>query len=92
MKICVMIYKAIKFIVILSIKIYKSCISPLLPCACRFQPTCSQYMIEAIEEYGIIKGIYLGIKRIFRCHPWGGSGYDPVPRKKKHSKGADYPL
>ena len=46
---------------------------------CRFTPTCSQYMIEAIKKYGSIKGIYLGIKRILRCHPKGKSGYDPVP-------------
>lgn len=54
-----------------------------MPNVCRYQPSCSQYMIEAIETHGIIKGIYLGIKRILRCHPWGGSGYDPVPPKEK---------
>lgn len=50
---------------------------------CRYSPTCSEYMIEAIEEYGSIKGLLLGIKRILRCNPWGGSGYDPVPINKK---------
>jgi putative membrane protein insertion efficiency factor len=61
---------------------YKKNISPMLPNACRFQPTCSEYMIEAINKHGILKGIHLGIKRIFRCNPWGGSGYDPVPERK----------
>lgn len=64
---------------ILLIKFYKFCISPMLPMACRYTPTCSQYAEEAIKKYGILKGTRLGIKRISRCHPWGGSGYDPVP-------------
>lgn len=46
---------------------------------CRYTPTCSQYMYEAIERYGIIKGVSLGVRRILRCHPWGGRGYDPIP-------------
>ncbi|TBR18982.1 MAG: membrane protein insertion efficiency factor YidD [Chitinophagaceae bacterium] len=61
------------------IKIYQWIISPLLGPKCRFTPTCSHYAEEAIKKYGIIKGIWLSIKRISRCHPWGGSGYDPVP-------------
>ncbi len=60
---------------------YQKAISPLLPHVCRYQPTCSQYMIEAIQVYGVWKGLFLGIKRILRCHPWGGSGYDPVMPK-----------
>lgn len=64
---------------ILLVKFYQVCISPLKPATCRFTPTCSQYMIEAIRKYGPIKGIWLGTKRLLRCHPWGGSGYDPVP-------------
>ena len=61
-------------------------ISPMLPNTCRYSPSCSQYMIEAIETHGVIKGIYLGTKRILRCHPWGGSGFDPVPPKDNHKK------
>jgi len=72
----------IKKILIAFIKAYKRIISPFLPNACRFEPTCSQYMIEAIEKHGIIYGLYLGIRRILRCHPWGKSGFDPVPAKK----------
>jgi putative membrane protein insertion efficiency factor len=51
----------------------------MLPNSCRYTPTCSEYAIEAIKKYGIIKGIYLAVKRIISCNPWGGSGYDPVP-------------
>ena len=61
------------------IRFYQKCISPLTPPACRYTPTCSQYAIEAIRKYGAIKGCWLAAKRIARCHPWGGSGYDPVP-------------
>jgi putative membrane protein insertion efficiency factor len=57
---------------------YKMALSPLMPPACRFTPTCSQYMIDAIERYGVIKGIYLGVRRILRCHPFHPGGYDPV--------------
>jgi putative membrane protein insertion efficiency factor len=64
---------------ILLIKIYQLLISPLFPSSCRYTPTCSHYTAEALKKYGIIKGGWLGIKRISRCHPWGGSGYDPVP-------------
>lgn len=58
---------------------YRHCISPLTPAACRYTPTCSQYAVEAIKKYGPFKGGWLALKRILRCHPWGGSGYDPVP-------------
>ena len=64
---------------ILLVKFYQALLSPLLPNACRYNPTCSQYTIDAIQKYGGFKGIYLGIRRILRCHPWGGHGYDPVP-------------
>ena len=59
--------------------IYRHLISPLTPPACRYTPTCSQYAVEAIKKYGPFKGGWLALKRILRCHPLGGSGYDPVP-------------
>ncbi|MCF0180474.1 MAG: membrane protein insertion efficiency factor YidD [Bacteroidales bacterium] len=68
-----------KKILLVLIYFYRSCISPLKPPVCRFTPTCSEYALEAIQKYGAIKGSWLAIKRICRCHPWGGSGYDPVP-------------
>ncbi len=61
------------------IRFYQLGISPYLAPRCRYQPTCSQYALEAIRKHGAIKGGYLASKRICRCHPWGGSGYDPVP-------------
>ena len=68
---------------ILLIKIYQNLISPLTPATCRFQPTCSQYSIEALKEHGIFNGSKLMIIRIFSCHPWGKSGYNHVQKKKK---------
>lgn len=76
----------LKKLLILPIKIYQLCISPWCSGVCRFRPTCSQYMIEAIQIHGVCKGLYLGIKRILRCNPWGGSGYDPVPPKETKHK------
>ena len=64
---------------LLPVYFYRVFISPLTPPSCRYTPTCSQYMVEAVLKYGIFKGTWLGVKRILRCHPWGGSGYDPVP-------------
>ena len=58
---------------------YKRVISPWLPNACRYNPTCSEYGIESLRKYGLFKGLYLTFKRLSRCHPWGGHGYDPVP-------------
>ena len=72
----------IGFPFIVLVKLYQRIISPLFPQSCRYTPTCSHYMIEAIKEWGPIKGIALGSKRIASCHPWGGSGHDPVPRRK----------
>ena len=74
--------KIIGYPVIFLVKIYQYLISPIFPPKCRFTPTCSNYMIEAIEKRGLIIGLYLGLKRIFSCHPWGKHGYDPVPPKK----------
>lgn len=64
---------------VLLVRFYQICISPLKPSCCRFTPTCSQYALEALRKHGVFKGTWLAIKRILRCHPWGGSGYDPVP-------------
>ena len=61
------------------ILIYQKVISPWMGPQCRYTPTCSQYSVEAFQKYGLFKGFWLTIKRISRCHPWGGSGYDPVP-------------
>jgi putative membrane protein insertion efficiency factor len=72
-----------KDLLIFTLKIYKKFISPFLEAlfgkACRFTPSCSQYTIEALEKYGARRGLALGIKRFLKCHPWGGSGYDPIP-------------
>ncbi|MBQ1209602.1 MAG: membrane protein insertion efficiency factor YidD [Bacteroidales bacterium] len=64
---------------LLLISFYRACVSPFTPPACRFTPTCSQYAMEAFKKYGPFKGLYLTVKRILRCRPGGGSGYDPVP-------------
>ncbi len=69
----------LKKIAIAFVKFYQYSIRPLLPNACRYTPSCSEYSIEAINKYGALKGSWLGLKRILRCHPWGGHGYDPVP-------------
>lgn len=72
-----------KKIIIGMIHIYQSIPGPW-HAMCRYTPTCSDYMIEAIEVHGTFKGLFLGFKRILRCNPWGGKGYDPVPPKKKN--------
>ena len=79
-----MFNKIITFPLIILIKFYQWFISPLLPKSCRYEPTCSSYMIEALKVHGPIKGLWLGTKRIARCQPWGGEGYDPVPPKCEH--------
>jgi putative membrane protein insertion efficiency factor len=66
-------------LLILFIRFYQLAISPWLAPRCRFTPTCSSYALEAVRKYGALKGGWLGIKRVCRCHPFGGSGYDPVP-------------
>ena len=69
----------VKRAAILLLRGYRLCISPMLPPSCRFAPTCSQYAIDALTEHGFLRGGWLTIKRLGRCHPWGGFGYDPVP-------------
>ena len=66
---------------VLLVRFYQVAISPYTPPSCRYEPTCSQYTIEALRKRGLITGLWLSLKRIFTCHPWGGSGYDPVPNK-----------
>jgi putative membrane protein insertion efficiency factor len=72
-----MISKALIWLV----KIYQLTLSPLIGGGCRYTPSCSQYMIEAIDVWGPAKGIWMGLRRISRCAPWGGHGHDPVPKK-----------
>ena len=66
-------------ILIAFVRVYQAGISPYTPPSCRYTPTCSQYMLEAIKKYGTLKGVILGLQRIGRCHPWGGKGFDPIP-------------
>ena len=66
-------------LLIVPIRFYQKYISPLKPATCRFTPTCSQYAIEALRKHGPLRGLWLALRRLLRCHPWGGSGYDPVP-------------
>lgn len=66
-------------LLILPIKFYQLCISPIKANSCRYTPTCSEYAIQALKKHGPLKGLYLALKRILSCNPWGGSGYDPVP-------------
>ena len=76
-----MINKIITLPIILFIKVYQLIISPIIGQNCRYLPTCSDYTLECLKQYGIIKGTFLSLKRISKCHPWGSYGYDPVPSK-----------
>jgi len=71
-----------KFLIVKAIRVYQKYLSPLLGPSCRFYPTCSEYSLQAIEAYGVFRGGFLAVKRILKCNPWGGSGADPLPRKK----------
>jgi putative membrane protein insertion efficiency factor len=73
----------LKKIFVFPIRIYQTMLSPLLGQSCRHVPSCSEYTAQAIKEWGPIKGIWLGIKRISKCHPWGTHGHDPIPMKPK---------
>ncbi len=70
-------------LVLLLIRGYRYFVSPLFPPRCRFYPTCSQYTLEAVERYGVVRGLWLGLKRILKCHPFHPGGYDPLPRLLK---------
>ncbi len=74
-----LIDRSVAWLLTLPVIFYRRCISPLTPPSCRFTPTCSEYALQALKKHGAIKGSWLTIKRLLRCHPWGGSGYDPVP-------------
>ncbi|MBQ8701792.1 MAG: membrane protein insertion efficiency factor YidD [Prevotella sp.] len=78
-RILTMIRMVAVWLLLLPIRFYQYAISPLTPPSCRFTPTCSEYARQAIIKYGPLKGLWLATKRLLRCHPWGGSGYDPVP-------------
>jgi putative membrane protein insertion efficiency factor len=73
-------------IALLPVRAYRWTISPIMPASCRYLPTCSQYALEAVEVHGVIKGGWLTFMRLCRCHPWGGSGYDPVPTDAIHDR------
>jgi len=75
--------KALAWPLIQLVRFYRYAISPLIGANCRFEPTCSSYAIEALQVHGVLKGSLLAARRIGRCHPWGGSGYDPVPKNNK---------
>ena len=74
-----MIRRLLTALLLLPIYFYQRCISPLTPPSCRFTPTCSEYAVQALRKHGPLTGLYLTVRRLLRCHPWGGSGYDPVP-------------
>ena len=68
-----------KFVTLAAIRFYQACLSPALPSACRYYPSCSAYAYDAVEKWGVWRGVCLAVGRILRCRPWGAYGYDPVP-------------
>jgi len=70
---------AVKALIVATIRVYQKVISPLLPRACRFHPSCSEYMRQAVQKFGVARGVWLGLRRLSRCHPWHPGGFDPVP-------------
>ena len=81
-----MINKIVTFPLVLLIRGYQLIVSPILGSNCRFMPTCSEYALESLKAYGLIKGTFLTIKRIGKCHPWGSHGYAPIPTKMEKNK------
>mgnify|MGYP001370804486 FL=1 len=81
-----MLNKIVTFPLVLLIRGYQLIVSPILGSNCRFMPTCSEYALESLKAYGLIKGTFLTIKRIGKCHPWGSHGYDPIPTKMEKNK------
>ncbi len=86
MSILKIIGRGLAYVLIAPVRFYQLVLSPLLPRTCRYHPSCSNYMIQALKKRGPVVGLWLGLRRIARCHPWGGHGYDPVPDKpsKQH--------
>ncbi|SMR71362.1 membrane protein insertion efficiency factor YidD [Marinobacterium sediminicola] len=80
-----MINRLVTDFLILLVRLYQVAISPFLGNNCRFYPSCSSYMIEAIQLHGVLKGVYLGTRRLLRCHPYSDGGLDPVPPRCQHS-------
>ena len=74
-----MIKNIVLYPILLIIKIYQTVLSPILPSTCRYSPTCSEYPKQSLIKFGLIKGGMISIKRIIKCNPWGGNGYDPIP-------------
>lgn len=74
-----MIKNIVLYPILLIIKIYQTALSPILPSTCRYSPTCSEYTKQSLIKFGLIKGGLISIKRIIKCNPWGGNGYDPIP-------------
>ena len=81
--------KPIRTVLKLLIRGYQLFVSPILGANCRYAPSCSQYAVEAIDSHGAVRGSWLAVKRIGRCHPWGGSGYDPVPSGQGRDRAAE---
>ncbi|MCB0839769.1 MAG: membrane protein insertion efficiency factor YidD [Bacteroidetes bacterium] len=81
-----MIKKLLSYLMLGLIRFYQVVISPFTPASCRYVPTCSHYAVEAIQKHGPFRGGWLALKRISSCHPWGGSGYDPVPDSLDNEK------
>ncbi|WBU54191.1 membrane protein insertion efficiency factor YidD [Paracoccus sp. SCSIO 75233] len=78
-------------IVALPVRAYRLFFSPWVGHGCRFQPTCSAYALEALQRHGAFRGTWLTVRRIFRCHPWGGDGYDPVPERSNRKRTGEPP-
>ncbi len=76
-----------KPVVLVAIRAYKRFLSPMLPAACRYVPTCSDYAMEAVERHGALRGTWIALRRVLRCHPLGGHGYDPVPHEQDPAAG-----
>ena len=76
-----MINNILNLIIIIFLKFYQVFISPIIGQNCRYLPTCSEYSIQSLKKFGIIKGLFLSVRRVSKCHPWGNHGYDPVPNK-----------